>query len=142
MQLEREVIMMPSEIGAFTEQTSDFLTEHGVDARAVHHVALVLDEMLTNLATHAGLSGQAVSVRLSIDAGDVRGEIVDRGVPFDPRNSADPDVTAGLADRPVGGLGLFLVRKLTSSLGYAQSGGRNVTTFSVPRAGVQSQERP
>lgn len=133
MQLEREVTMATSAIGAFTELASDFLSDNGVEARAAHHVALVLDEMLINLATHAGLSGRPVSVRLSIEAGAVQGEIVDDGVPFDPRTTDDPDVTAKMADRPVGGLGLFLVRQLTSSLDYVHSGGRNFTTFSVPR---------
>lgn len=133
MQLERDVIMAAPAISDFTEQASDFLAENGVDSRAVHHVALVLDEMLINLAMHGGLADRTVSVRLSIEPAAVQGEIVDGGKPFDPRATADPDVTAKMADRPVGGLGLFLVRKLTSSLDYVRRDGRNFTIFAVPR---------
>ena len=133
MQLEADINVMAQEISNLTERATDFLSEHGVDARAAHHVALVLDELLTNLATHGGASGQTAKVRISIEAGHVRGEVDDNGPAFDPRTAPEPDVSADIADRPIGGLGLLLVRRLTSGLDYVRRDGRNCTTFSVPR---------
>jgi anti-sigma regulatory factor (Ser/Thr protein kinase) len=49
-----ELTARPDAISALTERAAKFLTESGVDARAVHHVALVLDELLTNVATYGG----------------------------------------------------------------------------------------
>jgi anti-sigma regulatory factor (Ser/Thr protein kinase) len=139
MQFDANIPVTTPAISALTEEATDFLAAHGVDARAAHHVALVLDEMLTNLATHGGAADQTVAVSISIEPERVRGEIVDGGPPFDPRATADPDVTLAIADRPVGGLGLLLVRRLTSALDYARRDDRNCTTFWVPRAAAGEQ---
>lgn len=48
---------------------------------------------------------------------------------FDPLKVEAPDVTAELADRPVGGLGLLLVRELMDSVQYEQREGRNRLTL-------------
>jgi len=133
MQLEAEVILSPSAISRFTERAGIFLDRGGVDERAIHHVCVVLDEILTNVMTHGGHAGGSAAVRIVIDAAHVRGEIAEGGAPFDPRAADDPDVSARLADRPVGGLGLFLVRRLASVLEYERRDDRNYTMFSVAR---------
>ena len=139
MQFEADVTIAAPEISKLTEQTADFLSQRGVDARAAHHVALVLDELLSNLATHGGSANQTAKIRISIEPGQVRGELVDAGPSFDPRTAPDPDVSADIADRPIGGLGLLLVRRLTSGLEYVRRDRRNYTAFSVPRTTQQAE---
>jgi anti-sigma regulatory factor (Ser/Thr protein kinase) len=141
MKIEAEVAVAAPAIGQFTERATDFLSEGGVDARATHHVALILDEILCNLISHAGSGGQTATVRLSIEPSAVRGEIIDSGPPFDLRTTSDPDVTAPIDERPIGGLGLFLIRRLTSTLDYARNDNRNCTTFSVARATSEVAEK-
>src|SRR5262245_8348705 len=102
MRFEAEIAIAAATIGQLSERVTDFLSERGVDGRAAHHVALVVEEMLTNLATHGGSADQSAVVRIAIEPAHVQGEIIDTGPPFDPRTSADPDVTADLADRPIG----------------------------------------
>ena len=142
MRIESDLTIAIAEISAFTEQVSDFLSENGVDARATHHVALVLEELLSNLATHGDSLGQKASVSITITAEGVQGEVIDSGAPFDPRAATDPDVEAPIADRPIGGLGLVLVKRLTSALDYVRRDNRNVTTFAVTRtiAGARDEE--
>jgi anti-sigma regulatory factor (Ser/Thr protein kinase) len=67
-----ELAAKPDAISALTERAAQFLTEAGVDARAVHHVALVFDELLTNVATYGGIVEAPVFIRLTIlpDRGD------------------------------------------------------------------------
>ena len=62
--------------------------------------------------------------------------IRDDGVAFDPTAAAVPDLTGKLEDRPVGGLGMFLVAKLSESFRYERLGSCNVTTvvMAVPHA--------
>jgi serine/threonine-protein kinase RsbW len=120
-------------ISALTERVTAYLVDCGIDAHAVHHMALVLDELLTNVAVH-GSGEAAVSVRLTISPDRVTAEVVDAGAMFDPRVAHNPDVSAGAEQRPIGGLGLWLVHRVTEDLAYEWAGERNRTTFSICRA--------
>jgi anti-sigma regulatory factor (Ser/Thr protein kinase) len=50
----------------------------------------------------------------------------DDGVPYDPLQAAEPDVTASLDERSIGGLGILLVKKMMDTVTYERAGGRNV----------------
>jgi serine/threonine-protein kinase RsbW len=139
-QFDAEVVADPAAIADFTGRTTDFLKRAGVDARAVHHVVLVLEEILTNIATHGGAPAEPAIVRIAVEPKRVAGEIIDTGAPFDPRGAQPPDVHAGVNDRLVGGLGLFLVNRLTSDMDYACQNGRNRLAFSVARAPTDVHE--
>jgi serine/threonine-protein kinase RsbW len=129
-----DVIADPDGISALTERAQAFLAESGVDARAAHHVALVLDELLTNVFNHGGTGKSPASVRLVVGDDRVDAQILDCGEKFDPRREQDIDLSAPVSDRPVGGLGLLLVRRVTDGLDYERVGDRNRTTFWVRRA--------
>jgi serine/threonine-protein kinase RsbW len=134
-QFEEDVATEPSAIADSTERAMAFLQQAGVDARAAHHVALVLEEILTNIATHGGGPAEPTKVRIAVEPKRVAGEILDSGFPFDPRTGPTPDLEGTLEDRPIGGLGLYLVTQLTSELDYERQGGRNRTVFAIARAG-------
>ena len=51
---------------------------------------------------------------------------IDRGVPFDPLKQADPDTSLELKDREIGGLGIFLVKKIMDKVGYRYMDGKNI----------------
>jgi serine/threonine-protein kinase RsbW len=121
-------------IAELTERVTAFLAEADVDQRATHHVALVLEELLTNVATHGGAPAGAVSVSVTVSPGRVSGEVIDAGKMFDPSRERDADLSADVEKRAIGGLGLVLVRRLTESLAYERVGGRNRTTFSIGRS--------
>jgi anti-sigma regulatory factor (Ser/Thr protein kinase) len=127
-----DVMPEPEAISDLTERAQTFLAESGVDARAAHHVAMVLDELLTNVASH-GAGTAAASVRLAVGKDRVNAEVTDCGMPFDPRHAPNIDVSAPVADRPIGGLGLLLVHRVTEGLDYKRVGDRNHTNFSVRR---------
>jgi anti-sigma regulatory factor (Ser/Thr protein kinase) len=130
---DTELLVEPSAIALLTLRASEFLRNAGVDEHATHHVALVLEEMLSNVGTHGRSSGMPATVHIAVESDRVRGEIVDSGHFFDPRAAPDPDLGTDVADRPIGGLGLFLIRRLASELDYARREGRNFTVFSIPR---------
>lgn len=130
-----DVIAEPSAISALTEQVTDFLGKAGVDERCAHHIAIALDEVLTNVATHGGAPLTSASVSVEVHADRVSAEVLDHGAPFDPRQARDPNPAVAPVDRPVGGLGLMLVRQVVCELGYERRGDRNWTRFSMARAG-------
>jgi len=124
-QFAAEVVADSTAIADVTGRTTDFLKAAGVDARAVHHVVLVIEEILTNIATHGGAPAEPAQVRIAVEPKRVAGKIIDAGAAFDPRGAPLPDVQADVNDRLVGGLGLFLVNRLTSELTYSRQDGHN-----------------
>jgi len=95
---------------------------------------LVLEELLVNVARYAYQpESGAVELGYAVEGpGILTLEISDTGRVFNPLEQPVPDLSAGLFDRPIGGLGLFLVRSLTNSLAYRREEGRNTVSFRVP----------
>ena len=93
---------------------------------------LALEEVFINIVMHASRPGMTptVEVSLALSANALTMTVEDNGPPFDPLAVPPPNVAAGLADRPVGGLGLFLVRKLMDEVAYQRSGPCNRLTMS------------
>jgi serine/threonine-protein kinase RsbW len=120
-------------ISNLTDSVMAFLQQRSVDTRAIHHTALVLSELLTNLSSHAGGREQPIKISVGVEPDKVVGEIIDSSKPFDPRLAPEPILHATAEDRPIGGLGLYLVRKLTCALEYARRNGENCTTFAIRR---------
>ena len=90
---------------------------------------LVIDEIVNNIVRHARPRHPQVTIQLGIDAQALEILVVDDGAAFDPTSKADPDTTLGLDDRPVGGLGLYLVRQLMTEVRYRRLRGRNRLTM-------------
>lgn len=128
-----DVFVAPEAISELTGTLMNFLKGQHVDARTTHHVAMIIEEFLTNLATHGNCGDTPARIRVTIEPGRVEGEIVDSGPPFDPRQAPAPNLDLAAVDRPAGGLGLFLVRQLSSSLDYVRRNDENHTTFAVVR---------
>jgi serine/threonine-protein kinase RsbW len=129
-----DITPTPEAIARLTEDISRFLEEAGVDARAVHHVALVIDEILTNVASHGGNPDATATIAIEVEPDRIAGKIGDWGRPFDPRAAPAPDTEAPIEDRATGGLGLHLVRQLSSALDYWRDGQQNWTSFCILRA--------
>jgi anti-sigma regulatory factor (Ser/Thr protein kinase) len=133
MRFEAQVRARPPEVTQFIDRLAGFFDRAGVDQRAAHHVAMILDELLTNLGTHGGVTETPAAVAVAVEPACVRVEFRDSGPPFDPRSAPDPDVTAPIEERDIGGLELFLMRKIASDLYYQRDDGQNCITFAVPR---------
>ena len=124
----------PEAISALTDQLMAFLRQAQVDARATHHVALVVEEVFTNLSTHGNCRDKPAKITVTIEPKQVKGEIVDSGPAFDPRTAPSPHLDELPDERAVGGLGLHLVRELSSTLEYAHRNDENHMTFAIVRS--------
>lgn len=92
---------------------------------------LALDEVLTNIILH-GYDDQrehSISVHLSLDADSLSARIEDDGRPFNPLDVPPVDLDAVIEDRPIGGLGLHIVRSTMDVLEYQRGGDRNILTM-------------
>jgi len=106
----------------------DFGARHGLAERVVFDVELALDEIVTNVISYAYDDRAAHEIRVGLELvpGELSVEVVDSGRPFDPLAAAEPDTTLPLEQRPIGGLGVFLARKVMNRLAYRREGGKNV----------------
>ncbi|MBR5111071.1 MAG: ATP-binding protein [Clostridia bacterium] len=100
--------------------------------KAQMQLDVALDELFSNIAyyAYAPETGEA-TVRFAFDeiTRTVALTLIDNGVPFDPLAKEDPDITLPAAERSVGGLGIFLVRKTMDSMDYRYENGKNILTI-------------
>ncbi len=96
---------------------------------------LVLEELVTNVIRHAHDDDAEHEIRISIETSrdGVEVEVEDDGRPFDPADAPRPDLDASLEERPIGGLGVHLVREMTDELRYERVGGSNIVRLKRAR---------
>lgn len=121
-------------------QVQDFVAgcaAHTPLAPQLHRIALAVEEVFVNIAhyAYAADTGQ-VTVRCTVGAEAITLEFEDRGRPFDPLATRDPDITLPAAERQIGGLGIFLVKKVMDNVNYRYEDGRNILTLSKRWRGV------
>lgn len=93
---------------------------------------LVIEEIVVNIVNYAYPEGAAGSLDIGIssetegDATIVTITFCDHGIPFDPLAKEAPDTTLSLKDRPIGGLGILLVKKMMDDVAYSFDQGRNI----------------
>jgi len=88
---------------------------------------LAADEILTNIASYAyGPDGGHITIEIIGDEKRVTIIFTDSGRPFDPKSLSSPDISSGLMDRKIGGLGIYLARQLTDTLSYSREGDKNI----------------
>lgn len=108
--------------------------EASLPAMRVGELDLLIEEIFMNLCRHAygdGASGR-VTIRYWIDLPDeLKVEVSDQGREFNPLTVKSPDIDADLERRPVGGLGIFLVKKFAASLTYRRENGWNRLTVGI-----------
>jgi anti-sigma regulatory factor (Ser/Thr protein kinase) len=108
-----------------------FCAAHALDSEIEFDLNLALEELFTNSIRHGGCGGMhdAARVRLRLTADGVGVEYSDRGAAFNPLDAPEPDLTAPLMERPVGGLGVFMVRRVVQDLRYRRRDETNEITM-------------
>jgi anti-sigma regulatory factor (Ser/Thr protein kinase) len=118
-------------IPAVTDFINGILEEAGCPIKVQMQIAVVIDELFANIAMYAydGGKGEAiVGVDVSGEPQVVSITFKDRGKPFDPLAKEDPDVTLSVEERQIGGLGIFMVKKMMDEVIYRYEEGMNVLT--------------
>ena len=123
---------------AFLEET---LEEVGCGMKQTMQLTVALEEIFVNIAHYAYAktdsagniipdtgSGQ-VSLTLVAENGEVALKFEDGGVPYNPLEKDDPDVTLSVEEREIGGLGIFMVKKSMDDMYYEYKDGKNILTL-------------
>ena len=120
------------ELSRLAEAVEDFGGANDLPPGAVFKLNLCFDELITNAISYGidTLEQAVLSVALMVRDGAVIAEIRDNGRPFDPFSEApDADITLRVEDRPIGGLGVLLVRESMDDFSYERRDGFNVVTL-------------
>jgi serine/threonine-protein kinase RsbW len=128
---------IPSDIiclSGVLDAIGNLLEERGVPSEVISDVELATDEAITNVITH-GYKGETGGVRVIADAGGdgILIRIEDESPPFDPTQYIPRDVTKDGDDRPIGGLGIILIRNVMDDVGYMRVGNKNILTMRKKR---------
>jgi len=109
-----------NKLASIADFVSDAASAMGMDEETVYAMQLAVDEACTNVIEYAyqGRRGQPVTVECRDDDGKCVVVIRDRGRPFDPARVPAPDVKAPVSKRRVGGLGIYLMRKLMDDVRF------------------------
>ncbi len=107
------------------------LEQAGCSMKAQMRVAMAIDELFSNIAHYAyGDEGGNATVCVETHEGENYADItfIDHGTPYNPLEKADPDVTESAEERKIGGLGIFLVKKVMDGISYKWEDGCNILT--------------
>ena len=103
----------------------------GFDPAVTMQMNLAIEEAVVNVMDYAYPKGTKGDITIEAQANNQRLKftIIDSGKPFDPTVKADADITLSAEERPIGGLGIYLVRQLMDSINYERVNGLNVLTL-------------
>jgi serine/threonine-protein kinase RsbW len=110
-----------------------FVKEHGIGADEASRIFILLEELITNLMKYGypdrAESGRAEIV-LALKGGRLEIEFIDDGCEFDPFAGPAPNLDGALEERPIGGLGIHILRSLTDEARYERRNDTNVIRLS------------
>jgi anti-sigma regulatory factor (Ser/Thr protein kinase) len=121
-----------SEIGKAARLIETFGETHCLPPEVVFNLKLALDEVVTNIISYAydDEADHRVKIHVTLDRDVVSVRVEDDGRAFNPLDAQSPDIRLGIDERPIGGLGVHIVRSVMDALEYRRENGRNIFIMS------------
>lgn len=92
-----------------------------------------IDEIFTNICSYAYAEGTTGFAEITVKVLEAPKKIslcfMDEGIPYNPLEKEDPDITLSVEDRPIGGLGIFMVKNMMDEISYEYRDGKNILTL-------------
>ena len=102
------------------------LEEWKVPMKVANKVQIAVDEIYSNIVYYSG----ATNAKITVTASDEKLSLLfeDDGIPYNPTTAKEPDVTLSAEEREIGGLGIFMVKKMAADIHYENTDGKNRLT--------------
>ena len=125
--LTNDVQQVP-QLAQFVEEVCE---KTGLDMPTTMKLNLAIEEAVVNVMNYAYPKGTRGYVSVEAVANDERLKFIisDSGVPFDPTAKGEVDITLSAEERPIGGLGIHMVRQIMDSVNYERIDGKNILTL-------------
>ena len=95
-------------------------------------ICVAIEEVFVNVAHYAYGDGEGdMTLGIGFDEASrsITFRMTDKGIPFDPLQKPDPDITLPAEEREIGGLGIFITKKTMDAVTYAYENGENILTM-------------
>ncbi|MBQ6504870.1 MAG: ATP-binding protein [Flexilinea sp.] len=125
IELDAQTENLPSVI----EFVETFLDRVSCPMKSMMQISVAVDEIFTNISSyayHSGIGKAKIYLAQLTDPRAVQLTFIDSGVPYDPLAKEDPDVTLSASERQIGGLGIFMAKKLMDEVKYEYRDGKNI----------------
>lgn len=126
LKIAAEVDKLP-DVLAFVESV---LEKNASSIKTQTQIHIALEELFVNIASYAypDSDGEA-DIRVTVTSEYIEITLIDSGIPYNPLAKPDPDVTLPADDRAIGGLGIFMTKKLMDEVSYEYVDKKNTITI-------------
>ncbi len=117
-------------IGSANEAASQWLAERNAPSNAHYFANLAIEELVTNCIKYGydDAGEHIVEIKLQLSGTELVLTVTDDGRPFNPLDFPAPDTKLPVEARPIGGLGIHLLRRMSDRMDYLRADGRNCVT--------------
>ena len=132
-----------SELERVLSFVSDLCVRNSIPPEIEYDLNLAMDEIITNVAKHAypGDGKHQFSLQITLSNEEFVARVEDDGIKFNPLEHPTPDLDAPLEERKEGGLGIFLIRQIMTSVEYQRVAGRNIVTLRKKLTSMSQPQR-
>ena len=110
---------------------SDTLERWQASPKLANKAQIAVDEIFSNIVYYSG--AKSATVCLTDDGNRLSIEFSDDGKPYDPTTATEPDITLSAEEREIGGLGIFMVKKMAAQISYQNKNGNNLLTVTFEK---------
>ena len=116
------------ELSSLAEEIDKLTKDWKISSDLTMNISLVVEEALSNIIFYAfpDKNIHQIKITLLLKARKLTIEIIDNGIPFNPLSHDKPDISLPAEERPVGGLGIFLISKIMDEIHYNRKEDLNI----------------
>lgn len=118
------VVPTVESIARVTEFVEAWMLKTKVEQRIVNKVNIAIDEIYSNIVNYSGANWASVYYERDLD--NIYLTFKDNGKPYNPLEAADPDISLSAEDRQIGGLGVFMVKRIMDNVDYKYEDNKNI----------------
>jgi len=116
-----------SAVSSANETASRWLADRNAPPEVQYLANLAVEELITNCIKYGyeDASDHIIEVKLQISGNELALTVTDDGRPFNPLELPEPDIHLPIEERPIGGLGIYLLRRMSDHMDYVRAAGKN-----------------
>ncbi len=110
----------------------EYLEQLDCSLKSQMRLDVVVEELFINIASYAyapGTGDATIRIEAEPESRTVRVTFIDSGIPYDPLKKPDPDITLSADKRKIGGLGIFMAKRIMDDMQYERRDGKNILTI-------------
>lgn len=127
---EKEFEVNEENLSSFQEYIENWCEENSISMKLSTKFSICVDEIASNVVFYSGATYLKICCELEENMISI--SFIDNGKEFNPLEDAkEPDITAKLEDREIGGLGIFMVKKFMDSITYERKNNENILKLGI-----------